>query len=153
MEAHQGNRGRSRHSRGAHNPNRKPFTQYTGYHPATVADTTDDDELTNQMSGLAVSSNDFFADFPDFKYNKEKSLKGNFQRLAKSQGWEWKSEERREQMSRMMESEFRRFYGQGTSLGGWQTLCKDLGIKPAPDSIDECQEASQILESYSDRLS
>ncbi|KAE9968564.1 hypothetical protein EG328_007497 [Venturia inaequalis] len=90
------------------------------------------------MSSLTVTSDDFFADFPDFEYNDDRSLKSNFQRLAKSQGWEGK--EYREQMSRMMEGEFRRFYGRSTSLAGWKALSKDLGVEPAPASIDECKE-------------
>lgn len=92
------------------------------------------------MSDLSLNSRPFFADFPDFDYDQERSLKRNFGRLAKSQGWE--GEERRRQLNRMMEGEFARFYGTTTSLEGWRALCKDLGIDPAPRSIENCKEVS-----------
>lgn len=134
---------------GARNPKRNRVTQHVD-NPTTGVDAAAIDDLANQISGFSLSSRSFFEQFPEFDYKPESSLKKNFARLARSQHWEWNGEEYREQLSRMMEGEFARFYGTTTSRKGWQTLCEDLGIDPAPYSIDDCKEVSQLLESYID---
>ena len=84
---------------------------------------------------------EFFARYRSFKYRPSSDWRqlGPFNALAKQ--CKWSDERRKKEFKRfkrtwtkVVESEF-----SGSSLSHYQSLCRDLDIKPIPDSVSECK--------------
>src|SRR5271154_3813356 len=91
---------------------------------------------------------EFFARYRSFKYRPSSDWRqlGPFNALAKH--YKWSDERRKKEFKRFkrtrtrdVESEF-----SGSSLSHYQSLCKDLDIKPIPDTVSECKV--QLKEVY-----
>jgi hypothetical protein len=67
-----------------------------------------------------------------------------FQRLARSQGWEKNGEQYRKQRVTCYAVEFEAHYGNKSErLEGWQSLCSEVHINPVPPSIKKCKNVSK----------
>ena len=85
----------------------------------------------------------FFARYRSFNYRPSADWRqlGPFNALAKH--YKWSDERRKKEFRRLksawtqaVESEF-----SGSSLSHYQSLCRDLDIKPIPDTLCECKAA------------
>ena len=71
------------------------------------------------------------------------SVLTEFKRLAKLRGWKEGSKQYRRHKSQCFAGEFETHYGNKTErLEGWQNLCYEVGIDPAPPSVTQCKKAS-----------
>lgn len=91
---------------------------------------------------------EFFARYPSFRYRPSSDWRqlGPFNALA--QHLKWSDERRKKEFkrfkrtwTRVVEYEF-----SGCSLSHYQGLCRDLDIKPIPDTVAECKV--QLKEVY-----
>jgi hypothetical protein len=89
----------------------------------------------------------YWDSYPDFDHNPTAPVRDEFQRLAKLTGWMGKGKAKkatcREEWGRCFQSEFEKYYGTDTSsLVGWQTLCREVGLNIIPESVTKCKRVS-----------
>ena len=73
-------------------------------------------------------------------------VKSEFSRICGELGWGQESQEREDAYENLREAlvlEFNHNYGVNVDeFDSWKNICKDIGIKPIPSSIEECREVS-----------
>jgi hypothetical protein len=91
---------------------------------------------------------EFFADYPDFSYDPSKPVTTEFKKLCDHQRWKRddpKKIEARDKLGDAMTLRFNTIYGTDVDdIGAWQHLCRVLDISPAPDSLEECRNVSNL---------
>jgi hypothetical protein len=85
----------------------------------------------------------YFEKFKDFVPDPTTGLLENFSRLALHEGWNEDSRAYQRKRNSCLEQEFKALYGtDDTILEGWQSLCKEVGIKDCPLSITQCKKVN-----------
>ncbi len=101
--------------------------------------------IDNGEGPLAV----FFAQYPDFDYNRGNSATAEFYRLCDENGWERDDDERevaREGFHNALTMQFNDNYGTDVNdLATWRALCSRLRMNPAPESLHACREVWKIV--------
>lgn len=74
-------------------------------------------------------------------------MKQEFKRLARLNAWIGEDGKKtkiyRQELGKCFGSEFRKHYGHdASSLPGWQSLCKEVGVEDIPQSVAECKGVS-----------
>jgi hypothetical protein len=91
---------------------------------------------------------EFFADYPDFSYDPSKPVTTEFKKLCDYKGWKRDDPKRivaRDKLGDAMTLRFNTIYGTDVDdIGAWQHLCRVLDISPAPDSLEECRNVSNL---------
>lgn len=100
---------------------------------------------------LPMSS--YWSSFSDFDHNPTAPVRDEFQRLAKLKGWmgkgKKKTNRRHEEWGQCFQSEFEKYYGDDTSsLAGWQTLCREVGLDVIPESVTKCKRVSYFSSEF-----
>jgi hypothetical protein len=88
--------------------------------------------------------------FRDFDHNPNAPIKKEFRRLAQLKEWTGKDPAKkkkyRKEWAKCFRSEFKKHYGDNaSSLAGWQSLCREVGLEDIPDSVTECRSVSSFL--------
>lgn len=112
-----------------------------------------DTDTNSQSPTTPAPLEAFFAGFADagtgFSYQPTTSARKNFARLCKASGWVGNSPARidaRRGFNDALVQQFNFFYGvDGNDLATWHNLCKTIGIKPVPDSVDECRKVGGTI--------
>lgn len=105
------------------------------------------------MSIQATPLEDFFSRYQSqtFDYEPENPVKDEFDRLCLSQGIAKRSQEGRQIMDEFREAlvmEFNELYGVDVNeFESWERICEDIGIKPVPDTMEECRRVSVTFKS------
>ncbi|KAG1882487.1 hypothetical protein F4604DRAFT_1678464 [Suillus subluteus] len=91
----------------------------------------------------------FFAKYPEFKYNSSVSASLEFYRMCDKFGWD-KEDKEREQASRdfkdSLVQQFNDIYGTDVNdLTSWRTLCQIVHVSPIPDTLKSCREVETRL--------
>lgn len=82
-----------------------------------------------------------FDGFADFDVDPTASIVAEFARLAVQNKWKKKSSKYKDERARLVVAEFDAHFGSNLSvLGGWQALCKAVGIVDIPSSINQCKK-------------
>lgn len=91
--------------------------------------------------GPQKHDNSFFAKFVvgGFRRNTNASFDEEFNDLARHMGWSKTSKQFRKNRILAAKQEVEVNYGSGSKLQGWQQLCEDVGIGPAPSSVKQCK--------------
>ena len=89
----------------------------------------------------------FFQQFaPGFQYRPSEPANSNFYRLCDLKGWKREDSEREnayQEFQNALVHQFNTNYGTDVNnLESWQKLCKQLRVKPVPDTLDEAREVS-----------
>ena len=88
---------------------------------------------------MTVSS--FFDQFPDFVHDPAAPILDEFERLRLHQRWKPGSKNYKKYRYQCLSHEFRSHHGHDhTKLDGWQELCVEVNITPAPASITQCKK-------------
>jgi hypothetical protein len=107
--------------------------------PAPSATVAPKEVVSSPSSPPLVSH--FWSQFSGFVPQPKASFKSEFNRLAKSSGWNAKIKKQRQIEGLKVEFDFH--YGTCmTKLDHWQQLCKDVGVKEVPESITKCKKVS-----------
>jgi hypothetical protein len=94
----------------------------------------------------STAINDFSARYPGFQPDNTETLDEEFNRLSIHNGWSKKSKKHSKRRAEFYAAEFAAYYGtDGTKLQGWQALCEEVGIVPAPLSITQCKKVISCL--------
>ncbi|KAG1835362.1 hypothetical protein DFJ58DRAFT_670416, partial [Suillus subalutaceus] len=93
----------------------------------------------------------FFAKYPEFKYNSSVSASLEFYRMCDKFGWDKENEDEDENKKRKKASrgfknalvqQFNDIYGTDVkNLVSWRTLCQIVHVSPIPDTLESCREA------------
>lgn len=112
---------------------------------------------------LETPLDDFFASFPQFKYNPYASVTDEFSRLClECFAWDSFSKHSKEELKRREDikdaskrfgralvDQFLVIFGvEKHSLRAWQTLYEALGVDPLPNTMKECYEVCLLRASY-----
>ncbi|PPQ83719.1 hypothetical protein CVT25_006123 [Psilocybe cyanescens] len=85
----------------------------------------------------------FFAEYPQFEYDRSKAPTKEFQRMCRLVRLVPRSDERKaaqEAFNNAIALEFNDAFGTDeNSLESWQALCERLQIDPIPDTLNECR--------------
>jgi hypothetical protein len=89
----------------------------------------------------------YWTRFPHFVHNAKAQIKQEFRRLALLKEWIGKDGKKtktyQRELSKCFRSEFGKHYGRNaSSLPGWQSLCKEVGVEDIPQSVAECKSVS-----------
>ena len=80
------------------------------------------------------------------EYQPDMPVKSEFSRICGELGWGQESQEREDAYENLREAlvlEFNHNYGVNVDeFDSWKNICKDIGIKPIPSSLEECREVS-----------
>lgn len=91
----------------------------------------------------------YFDRFPGFEPDPHRSLNEEFQRLARFQRWNRKSDRYARERRNFLLAEFDQHLGlteRSKKLEDWQALCKELGVKSIPNSIRQCKKVSLAIQ-------
>jgi hypothetical protein len=89
-------------------------------------------------AGSSAHDAGYFAQY-GFKQNPDLTFIANFERFAITQGWS--KMEKKSRRPEAFEAEFDLYVGTDvTKLEGWQRMCKNCLIEPAPPSIKQCKK-------------
>ncbi|KIM22432.1 hypothetical protein M408DRAFT_332933 [Serendipita vermifera MAFF 305830] len=88
----------------------------------------------------------YWNQYPEFHHDGSAPIKKEFRRLAQLKGWVGNDPKKRElfrkEWGKCFRSEFSMYYGHdASSLAGWQSLCKEVGLDNIPKSVEECKAA------------
>ena len=117
------------------------------------------EQLLPNLNTLSLSDSTFFAPsqpIPTTYFDKFRSagfipdptasILTEFKRLAKLRGWKVGTKQYYHHKSQCFAGEFETHYGNKTErLEGWQSLCWEVGIEPAPGSVTQCKKASNYI--------
>jgi hypothetical protein len=82
-------------------------------------------------------------DVGDLDCDPAASLIVDFSRLAIQNSWKKNSPEYKQYRAAFIRDEFEAQFGNNLSaLGGWQALCKAVGVNDNPTSITQCKKVS-----------
>ncbi len=85
-----------------------------------------------------------FDGFVNFEVDPTASIVAEFKRLAIQNDWKKNSTEYKANRAQLVVDEFGALFGSNLSaLGGWQELCKAVGIVDIPPSIKQCKKVKQ----------
>lgn len=86
----------------------------------------------------------YFDRFPGFLPNCRANIENEFHRLAMLKNWKEGKAEWKKQWNTCCKVELNAAFagdeGGNTKLQGWQDLCYEVGIRPAPPSITQCKK-------------
>jgi hypothetical protein len=82
----------------------------------------------------------FWDAYPNFRPNARATIQSEFNRLASQEGWKKGSNRYRAAYARCMGQEFTDQFGSDGKLEGYQELCREIGISPAPGSVTQCKQ-------------
>ena len=96
-----------------------------------------------------MANHNLFTQYPDFDHDSTAALLSEFERLSLHQGWDANGSTYRQARRELIPQELEHHYGHSSDrLAGWQMLCVDCGISPAPTSITQwkkvCRSAAEI---------
>ena len=85
----------------------------------------------------------FFRSFPTFNYDPTLSPAASYGSLGEHQGWrrgDAASQDAWNRYQDALESELRMWYGAESDLAAWHALCRAIGVKPLPQTCEQCEE-------------
>lgn len=93
--------------------------------------------LHDETDGVIELSHTIWTQYDGFVPDPTADLVDEFERLADFMKWD--HDERKHLRPKFVEAEFASYYGSDSkSLENWRNLCRVVGIKPAPASIEGC---------------
>lgn len=94
------------------------------------------------QSSRNMPPDSFFSQYAEFDHDPTAPLVLEFQRLSLQRGWKAGGKTYRRNRQECLTQEFDHHYGHASDkLAGWQALCADVHISPAPSSINQCKKA------------
>ena len=92
----------------------------------------------------------YWSQFPDFDHDETGLIQEEFFRLSQQQNCEGDDAEakdmRRKEWGESFRTEFTQQYGEdASSLEGWQSLCREVGLEDIPESVEGCRRVSYIM--------
>jgi hypothetical protein len=98
----------------------------------------------NDVPDLKTPLDRFFSSFPTFSYDSSLPPATSYANLQAHEGWRRNpagSQEAWNGYQDALNREFQMWYGAEDDLTAWHTLCRAIGIVPAPASCEECVKA------------
>lgn len=96
------------------------------------------------QSSRNMPPDSFFSQYAEFDHDPTAPLVLEFQRLSLQRGWKAGGKTYRRNRQECLTQEFEHHYGHASDkLAGWQALCADVHISPAPSSINQCKKAGR----------
>jgi hypothetical protein len=85
----------------------------------------------------------FFRSFPTFDYDPSSPPATSFTNLREHEGWRRGDAESQDAWNRYqdaLESELHMWFGAENDLTAWHALCRAIGVKPLPQTCEQCEE-------------
>ncbi|KZL79584.1 double-stranded rna-binding type zinc finger domain protein [Colletotrichum incanum] len=88
----------------------------------------------------------FFRSYLTFDYDPSLAPTDSYANLQKHKGWHRDQTESTDAWNRYqnaLEKEFKMWYGAEDDLAAWHALCRAIGIKPLPETCEQCEKAAR----------
>ncbi|KAG8730571.1 hypothetical protein FRC11_006406, partial [Ceratobasidium sp. 423] len=105
----------------------------------------DDAALPKPLARDQSSVQQFFSQFPSFKYDSSQPVMSEYFRMSQTSGFKSLSQQARKKARKDLKdalaADFGRLYGYDVQdLGAWQSLCRVLRFEDVPDDLEGCQQ-------------